>query len=168
MQRAAEGNVHLLQAAADAEQRDAARDAGLDQRQRQSVAVHVVGFVPGMRFGAETRRVDIGARAGKHDAVDRVQQRPHVGDVGRARKHQRQRAGDLGHRAKVPLADHLGRKSIFDAIGIADHTDYRPPHRLQSIPRRKLQAGSCLPADADQHVTPASRTPQPCMNIKAA
>jgi hypothetical protein len=92
--------------------------------------------------------VDIGAGAGKHDAVDRIQQRPHVGDVRDARKHQRQRAGDFGHRAKVSLSDHLGRKSIFDAIGISDHTDYRPAHRLQSNPAPQITGRSCLPADA--------------------
>ena len=45
MQRAAEGDVHLLQAAADAEDRHAAGDAGLRQRQRDVVAVDVVGLV---------------------------------------------------------------------------------------------------------------------------
>ena len=74
MQRAAEGDVHLLQAAADAEQRHAARDAGFRQRQRQLVALDVVGLVPGIRLGAEAGRMHIGARAGQHDAVDRVEQ----------------------------------------------------------------------------------------------
>ena len=45
MQRAAEGDVHLLQAAADAEHGHAAGDAGFRQRQRHVVAVDVVGFV---------------------------------------------------------------------------------------------------------------------------
>ena len=82
VQRAAEGDVHLLQAAADAEQRDAARDAGLRQRQRQTVALQVVGLVPGVRLGAEMRRVNIGAGAGQHHAVDRIQQRADIGDFG--------------------------------------------------------------------------------------
>jgi hypothetical protein len=45
MQRTAEGDVHLLQAAADPEQRNAAGDADLRQRQRHFVAMQVVGFV---------------------------------------------------------------------------------------------------------------------------
>ena len=39
MQRAAEGDVHFLQAAADAENRHAAGDAGFRQRQRDVVAM---------------------------------------------------------------------------------------------------------------------------------
>ena len=35
-------------------------------------------------------------------------------------------AGHLGHRAKIALADHLHRKSIFDAMRIANHADDRP------------------------------------------
>ena len=74
MQRAAEGDVHLLQAAADAEDRHAAGDAGLDQRQRQRVARLVVGLVLGMRLGPEAGRMHVGARAGQQDAVDHVEQ----------------------------------------------------------------------------------------------
>jgi len=44
------------------------------------------------------------------------------------------KAPDLGHRAEIPFTDHLGRKSIFDAIGIANHTDHRSPHRQISNP----------------------------------
>ena len=46
MQRAAEGDVHLLEAAADAEQRYTARNAGVRQRQRHVVAMEIVGLVP--------------------------------------------------------------------------------------------------------------------------
>ena len=74
MQRAAEGDVHLLQAAADAEDRHAAGDAGLRQRQRDVVAVDIVGLVPLMRLGLEAGRMNIGAGAGQHHAVDDVEQ----------------------------------------------------------------------------------------------
>ena len=110
MQRAAEGDVHLLQAAADAEDRHAAGDAGLRQRQRDVVAMDVVGLVLRVRLGLEAGRMHIGARAGQQDAVDGVEQRADVGDLGRAGKHQRQGAGDVGDRAQVALADHLGWK----------------------------------------------------------
>ncbi len=66
MQRAAEGDVHLLQAAADAENRDTAGDTSLRQRQRDVVAMDVVGLVPFMRLGLEARRMDIGPRPGQH------------------------------------------------------------------------------------------------------
>ena len=107
MQRAAEGDVHLLQAAADAEHRHAAGDAGFRQRQRDVVAVDVVGLVPLVRLGLETGRMHIGAGARQHDAVDGVEQRADIGDLGRSGKHQRQRAGNVGDGAKIALADHL-------------------------------------------------------------
>ena len=136
MQRAAEGNIHFLQAAADAEQRDAAGDAGFRQGQRHVVAMEVVGFVLGVGRGLEARRVNIGARAGQHDAVDHIQKRRNIGDVGGARKHQWQGARHLGDGAKVSFANHLDVKAIFDAIGIPDHTDYRlPSHALPSLNR---------------------------------
>ena len=94
--------------------------------------MEVEGFMPGIRLGAKARRVNVGASSGQHYAVDRIQQGPDIGDIGGSGKHQRQRARDFGHRAKVSLSDQLCRKSIFDAIGASDHTDHRPPHRLLS------------------------------------
>ena len=132
MQRAAEGDVHLLQAAADAEDRHAAGDAGLRQRQRDVVAMDVVGLVPLMRLGLEARRMHIGPRAGQHDAIDDVEQRADVGNLGRAGKHQRQRPRHVGDRAQIALSDHLGLETIFDAIGVPDHTDHGPSHRKNS------------------------------------
>ena len=82
MQRAAEGDVHLLQAAADPEQRDAAGDADLRQRQRQIVTAQVVGFVPGIGLGAKMLRMNIGAGSGQQHAVDRVQQGADIRDIG--------------------------------------------------------------------------------------
>ena len=95
MQRAAERDVHLLKAAADAEDRHAAGDADLDQRQRQGVAGLVVGLMRGMRLGPEAGRVHVGAGARQQDAVDHLEQRVDIRDFRRAREHQRQRAGDL-------------------------------------------------------------------------
>ena len=34
--------------------------------------------------------------------------------------------------AKVALSDHLDWETIFDAMGIPDHTDHGPSHRLNS------------------------------------
>src|SRR6266699_2991629 len=81
MQRAAKGDVHLLQAAADAEQGYAASDASFRQRQRQVVTMEVEGFMPGIRLGAKARRVNVGASSGQHYAVDRIQQGPDIGDI---------------------------------------------------------------------------------------
>jgi hypothetical protein len=87
MQRAAVGDVHLLQTAADAEDRHAARHAGLDQGQRQRIAVLVIGLVLGMRVGAEAGRVDVGAGARQHDAIDHLEQRADIRDLDRAGEH---------------------------------------------------------------------------------
>ena len=114
MQRAAERDAHLLKAAADAEHRHAALDAGLDQRQRQRITIVVVGLVPGMRFKPEAGGVYVRARAGEQDAVDRVEQRADIGDVRLSGEHQRQRIGDLGDRAQIALAHRLRGKAILD------------------------------------------------------
>ncbi len=145
MQRAAEGDVHLLKAPADAEQGYTAGDAGFRQSQRQIVTMEVVRLMPGIRLGTETRRMNIGAGARQHHAIDRIQQGADIGDLGGGRKHQGQRASDFGDRTKISLSDHLRRKTIFDAIGASDHTDHRPPHRLESNPAsQNVHAGSCL------------------------
>jgi len=104
--------------------------------------------VPRVRLRAKTRRVNVGASAGQHNAVDRIQQRPEIGDIGGSGKHQRQRTCDFGDRAKVSFSDQLCRKSIFDAIGAPDHTDHRPPHRLVSNLPPQIGGRSCPPARA--------------------
>ena len=133
VQRTAEGDVHLLQAAANAEDRHAPGDAGLRQRQRDVVAVDVVGLVPLMRLGLEARRVNIGPRPGQNHPVDDVEQRGDVGNLGRAREHQRQRPRHVGDRAQIALSDHLRLKPVFDAMGVRDHPDHGPPHRSNSV-----------------------------------
>ncbi len=75
MQRAAEGDVHFLEAAAHTENRDAALDADLAERERQIVAALVVGFVAGVRLGLEAGGVDIRAAAGEQHAVDDLEAR---------------------------------------------------------------------------------------------
>ncbi len=124
MQRAAEGDAHLLKAAADAEQRHAALDAGLDQGQRQVVAGMIVRLVPWVFFHAEPRRMHVGARAGEQDAVHDIEQCADIGDLRRAGEHQRQRAGDFRHGAQIALADPLRGEAALDLMGAADHADH--------------------------------------------
>ena len=125
MQRAAEGDVHLLQARQMPNSGTPRADAGLRQSERDLVAIDIIGLVLGVWFGIEARRMHIGARPRQHDAIDHVQQRTDIGDVRLAGEHQRQRAGDFRDRAQIALADHLDRKSVLDAIGVPDHTDHR-------------------------------------------
>src|SRR5258708_21843986 len=83
-----------------------------------------------MRFGAETRRMHVGARAGQQHAIHRVEQRIDIRDLRRSGKHHRQRPGAGRHRAKVSFADQLGRKPALHQVCVADHTDHGPLHIL--------------------------------------
>ena len=130
MQRAAEGDIHLLETAADAEQRHAAGNAGLRYRQRDLVAMEIVGFVLDIGFGVEARGMDIGPRPRQHDAIDRIQERADIGNLGRTRKHQWQSTCDFGQRTEIAFTDHLRRETIFEAMGVADHADHGPFHYL--------------------------------------
>ena len=124
MQRTAERHVHFLEAAADAEDRHAALNAGLDQPKRHRVAILVIRFVGGMRLESKARRMDIGSCAGEENTVDRAQQGFDVGDVRRAREHQRQGAGDFGDRPHVSLPHKLDIVPVVHDAGIADHPDH--------------------------------------------
>jgi hypothetical protein len=129
MQGAAEGDVHLLQAAADAEHRHAPGDAGLGELERDAVAPLVIRLMLGIGVGVEVRRVHVGAGTGQEHAVDHVQQRPDIGDFRAACEHKRQGAGDLGDRPHIPLAAHLGGEPVLHLLGVADHADHRFSHR---------------------------------------
>ena len=102
MQRAAERDVHLLKTAADAEQRHAARDAGLDQRQRQRIAAVVVRLAARVLF---VRRSGSGwtlARAPVSRMPSTVSRSDaDIGDLRRAGKHQRH----ARRRSRRPRAD---------------------------------------------------------------
>jgi hypothetical protein len=177
VQRAAERHVHFLKAAADAEDRHTASDAGFGQRQCHVVAVLVVGFVPLVRLGLEAGRMDVGAGAGQHDTVDHIEQGSDIGDLGRAGKHQRQRARHIGDRTQVTFSDHLRRETIFDAMGVPDHPDHGPSHRQTSaviVLCKDLLGWVTIPADhaceivPDQHDMTAKDGLQPCETIGPA
>ena len=125
VKRTAVRDAHLLKAAADAEDRHAAFDTGLDERECQRIPMMIVRLVLRVLLEPEPGGVDVGARAGEQDAVDRVEQGADIGDLGRAGEHQRQRAGDLGDRPQVALADHLSRKPVLDDVHIGDDADGR-------------------------------------------
>ena len=97
MQGASEGNSHLLDTAAETKDGDALRNAGLRHLQRHFIPVLVVRFVARMGFGVEIDWMNVGAVARKQDAVDRVQQRPDIREVG-----PRPRISEPGHRRYPP------------------------------------------------------------------
>ena len=123
MQRAAERDIHLLKAAADAEQRHAARDAGLDQRQRERIAAVVVRLAARMLFVPEVTGMDVGARAGEQNAVDGIEEDADIGDLRRAGKHQRHGARGLGDRAQIAVRHALRGELAFHQMRAADHAD---------------------------------------------
>ncbi len=152
MQRAAKGDVHLLEAAADAEDRDAARHARLRQRQGHGVAMLVVGLMPGVRLGLETGRMDVGAGARQQHAVDHIQQRADIGDIRRARKHQRQGTCNVRNRAKIPFPCCLNGESAFDAMRVGNHTDHGSRHRRSHLPVRKSRNASSSRPSASSRI----------------
>ena len=138
VQRAPERDVHLLEAAADAEDRHAAGDAGLDERQRQGVAILVVGLVLGCRIDVEAGGMDIGSRARQHDAVDGRQKIVQVGERGTAGEHHGQGLRDFRHRPKIALSDELRHEPLLDEIAVADHPDDGSPHCIGLVCRRSV------------------------------
>ncbi len=69
-QRAAERDVHLLEAAADGEQRQARFDRARDQRQRRRIPMRVVQRVRIARRPGVSRRLDVRRAARQQDAVE--------------------------------------------------------------------------------------------------
>jgi hypothetical protein len=68
-ERAAEGDVHLLEAATDAEHRQAGGDRRGNERQRRGIAL---GIMPRALVAGRPRiamRLDVGGAAGEQDAV---------------------------------------------------------------------------------------------------
>ena len=128
MQRTAEGNVHFLEAPTDTKERNAAGNAGLDQRQRHGVAIMVVGFVSRVGLDPEARRMDIGTCAGQQNPIDLPQQRFDVGNVRCAGKHQRQRLRHFGNGLQIALSNKLHIVPFVDDLGIPDHADHRLRH----------------------------------------
>src|SRR4029077_14076246 len=115
--------IHLLKPAADAEHRHAARDAGLDQRQRQRIAAVIVRLAARMHFMPEVTGMDVGARAGEQYAVDGIEEDPDIGDLRQSRKHQRHGAGDLGNRAQITVRYALRGEPAFHQMRAADDAD---------------------------------------------
>jgi hypothetical protein len=132
MQCAAERHVHLLEAAADAEERHPAREAGRDERQCDRIAVLIIRLVTGMGLLLEPGRMDVGAGTREQDAIDDGEEIADVGHGRRSREHQRKSPGDLGHGPEVVLTDELGGEAVFHVEEIADHPNHRPCHGLSS------------------------------------
>ena len=123
MQRAAEGDVELLEPPADAEDRHPPRHARADQRQGHRVAIRIEAATLLGRLVAVEARMHVGPPAGEDEAVtgrDQVADRAH--DRQR-RHHQRDGAGQRGHRLDIGDPDRLHRILVVDAVRVADDAD---------------------------------------------
>ena len=130
VQTAAHGHVDFLVAPADAQQRHALLHAGLDERQREVVALGVEGQAGvGHGFG-KVAGVDVGGRAGQHHAIDQWQQRRNLGGL-----HQRKQHG-------LCVCAHLDGPGIFVAQHQVGHLVVLAQHAV--IGRQPDQGGRAI------------------------
>jgi pimeloyl-ACP methyl ester carboxylesterase len=123
VQRAAEGDVELLEPAADAEDRHPARHALVDERQRHGVPVGVEGAVLLGRLVAVVLRVHVRPPAGEDEAVAGLHELGDGGDPRQRRDQERNRAGQVGDRLDVGDAHRLHRVLVVDQMRVADDAD---------------------------------------------
>ena len=119
-----------------------------DQRQRQHRRAGCRRVRAGMRLGAEAGRVDIGAGAGQHHAVDRVEQRADIGDLGRSR-----RTSAAARRQPQP------RRGDFALRPSAWQIDFRCGKRFRSRrpPAFSSSSISISPHGVPERIMPAGR-----------
>ena len=122
LQRAAHDDVQLLEAAADAEERDAALDGAGNEAQRELVARMVIGLMVGRGLLAVMRRMHVRDRAGHQDAVEPVEQRVEMQRVHDRGDHHRRAVRHLGHGAHIFVADRMVEEPVA-FVGIGGQAD---------------------------------------------
>ena len=83
-----------------------------------------------MGFDVEMSRMNVGALARQQDAVNDVEQRPDIRDVGHAREHQGQGIGDIRHSIQIPFPGQLCGIAIIDEMPGSDDTNQWLWHHL--------------------------------------
>src|SRR4051812_40307175 len=121
-ERAAERNVELLVASADAEERDAALDHRLDHAERQSIAMVVVRLIIGARLAAVMGRMHIRDRPSHDDAVEVVEEGAEVHGPGDCRNHYGEAAGHLRNGAGVLVAERM-KYELRVLVGVGREPD---------------------------------------------
>src|SRR5512138_329940 len=104
-ERTAEGDVHLLEAATDREQRHSCLDDMRDQRQCRRVTVGIVERTGLARRPLIAMRLDVRGAAGQEDAVEVGEELADVIALAQGRNQHSMRSSTLHHRADVLLAD---------------------------------------------------------------
>ena len=133
VQRAAESDVDLLKAAADAEEGLAARHACPHQRQGDRIAAAVEGA---MRLGlglAVFLGVDIGPPASQQEAVAARQQFLDGDETRIGRDQERHAAGDLCHGGRIHRPPGVDRVVVVQQVHVADDADDRSRHCRPAI-----------------------------------
>ena len=122
IERAAPGDVHLLEAPAHGQHRDPGRNQRLEQRQDGAIALPVEQHAFGQRPGAVELGRHVGRAAGQHHAVDAAGQAGRVDRIDRGRQRQRKGARDLRHRAHIAMEQGVRRMAVaLDAVGGDGH-----------------------------------------------
>ncbi len=132
MQAAAEGDVELLEAAADREQRHLALDCGADERQRQRVACGIEG----VRLDRGRPRRNARARRSRGCPTSRIasatsRTAPMSAMLAPERRKQRLTFRHLGHGRRV-LAAHGVERVTVDQLGAGRNDDDRSAHAASS------------------------------------
>ncbi len=109
VQRAAEGDIHLLEAAADAEYRDAGMHGLADKGQRRGIARRVMQRPRLARRPLVALRLDVRGAAGKEQPVEALEQLLEPELLGERGDEQRGRTGRIEHGPRVLLPDHVER-----------------------------------------------------------
>ncbi len=112
-ERAAEGDVHLLEAAADAEHGHAGGDGARNQRQRGFVALRIMQRARFARFAPIVTRLDIRRAAHEHQPVESVEQLVQLQLPSDGRYQQRQTACNIEHRSDIFLAREVVRQFVL-------------------------------------------------------
>ena len=123
-QRAAEGDVDLLESAADAKHRYAGRNRARDQRQRGVVAVRIMQRAALAGLAAVMARLDIRRAAHEQQAIKSIEQLLQTEFTPDRRHDQRQAAGHVQHRSQVLLAGKVVRL-LTNHAPVCRNSDYR-------------------------------------------
>ena len=134
VQGAAESDVHLLDATADAEHRLAGGDHRPSQRQHQIVAAEIERAMPFGLVMAIEAGVDVGPGTGQDQAVEQFDQLTSFGGGGQAGQDQRQAAGDCGHSLGRAATADLRLPRVVDLVQEGGDADqWAAGHERHSI-----------------------------------
>ena len=143
VQRAAEGDVELLEAAADGEDRHALVEAGADEGQYGRVAGPVVRGVRPARAAAIAMRLDIGEATRQKEAVEAAGEIRHIHPLSaQGGDDHGQAAGAFDHGQQVFLGDGVDGEAVLNlhAGGNADQRRHAGPRRME-VPAKVARPG---------------------------